>query len=74
MKLPNRAVNEVLFVLIIMTTLVSSTVENRDTQSLAERAWPRARNFIAGMASGVGLVLAGGSRESFIGVPSFELN
>ncbi len=33
--------------------------DSKEIQSLSERIWPRARNFIAGMASGVGLVLAG---------------
>ena len=55
-----KTVNTAVYLLIIMTSGFSNALESRDSQlSLAERAWPRARNFIAGMASGVGLVLAG---------------
>ncbi len=60
-----KPVHAAVFLLMIMSSGVSNALENKDVQlSLAERAWPRARNFIAGMASGVGLVLAGSS-ESF---------
>ena len=61
-------VRGVLLLTTFALVMVSESAAVRDSKevhpTIAERVWPGARNFIAGMASGVGLVLAGQSANA----------
>ena len=61
-------VRGVLLLTTFALVMVSESAAVRDSKevhpTIAERVWPGARNFIAGMASGVGLVLAGQSTNA----------